>query len=160
MTHTPECLDYQAKLKAARAEWIAKYPDYCRRCEGAGELHDPGNRDEPPSVDDCECLASLRCPRCGSHIEPGDFDGYTIFARCPSCDWGEGGAATDPDHQCLPAFDGCACGEAEEARRTMVQLDAFYALPDPDAELDDAIEFYLDNQDDLEGDDPCLPPAA
>lgn len=154
MTHTPECLNYQKTLAEDRAEWIAKYPSYCRKCEGAGELHDPGNRDEPPSVDDCECLESFRCPRCGAAVEPRDFADSRIMVACLACGWSEKTANTDPDHQCPPAFDGCGCAENDTLADYLYMRDSFHLLTSK--EYHDLALGSFPPEDDPE----CPPPAA
>lgn len=98
MKHTKDCWE-NAK---SRAEWALKYPNYCEECDGLGEV----SYDDDPSptgvalstghitfTDDCTCIQSGLCPRCG--------EGFTISADpedvlvaddvvCDHCGWRRG----------------------------------------------------------------------
>jgi hypothetical protein len=61
-----------------RQEYIAAFPNYCRKCDGWG-LH----KTFKPNFQfwDCECVVAGICPRCGSK---STLD----FARmCSRCQW-------------------------------------------------------------------------
>jgi hypothetical protein len=79
-----------------RAEWRAKWPHHCTKCEGAGGFDYPGSWDDPPDYEPCDCVLDNMCPRCGKRsivwlvTSTWMFynfipDGDTPF--CASCGW-------------------------------------------------------------------------
>lgn len=107
MTHTAECMAYQQTLAEDRAEWQAKWPNHCKRCEGAGGFDIPATRDTPPDYDVCECVDAGTCPRCGCPLDLVDQDGELLDGDCGGCGWTGRGS----DDICPPGFDGCGCAE-------------------------------------------------
>lgn len=77
--HTPECLAVQKQ----RAAWLAKWPNYCRKCEGDGGFCTPSNYYEPGDYAPCECTEMGICPRCG---QP-DLDAESCDGPCANCGW-------------------------------------------------------------------------
>lgn len=57
--HTDKCKQAKTANAASRANWLAKWPKHCPRCEGTGGQ---GMED-----DICTCLDEGYCPRCGYH---------------------------------------------------------------------------------------------
>jgi len=78
-------------LEAKAAEWITKWPHYCRTCEAAGALywtehHDFGYPGEPMQDICDECIGQDKCPRCGQRtfILNDDDECPEI---CSACGW-------------------------------------------------------------------------
>ncbi len=104
-THTQECL----KVQADRAQWVAKWPTYCRICGGAGGFVHHGIRyysdgsGEPDDYEPCSCTEQGICPRCGEKgllRRIGADDIAEIAPPCTSCGWND-------DDSLPPA---CICG--------------------------------------------------
>jgi len=123
--HSLECIRKNGPLQTARLTWLHQWPNHCKACEGAGELHWTENQSPfgsgenwPMEMGDiCGCIESNTCPRCGL-INPlwelVDWEA-TPGVICIYCDWHE----ETPD-VCPPGPDyPCECMEAEmEASRS------------------------------------------
>jgi len=90
---TPECKERTKKAEAAIETWKAKWPNYCRKCEGAGDFcysFDPspsGVALSPGWLEDCEpcpnCTEKGICARCGANgLNPDTGEG-----PCQVCGW-------------------------------------------------------------------------
>lgn len=116
MQHTESCLKYQARLKRAHDEYVAKWPKYCTSCGGFGEVHwyenaSPlGSGENWPMEcgDVCEvCSGDGKCPRCGEQAWNND-ELETWDTPCPHCGWKPG------DDGCPDLWDGmCGCYEEQ-----------------------------------------------
>lgn len=103
MTHTKECLAEQEAYEKEAAEYTAKWPNYCQKCGATGGFYSPGNRYEPPGVDECECLVEGKCPRCGQQAWTEDELADDKAIVCPHCGWDESrphGFPEGPDCTC------------------------------------------------------------
>ena len=70
-----------AGVKKVRDEYIAKWPLYCKKCEGWGGRTIPATYEEPEDFDECSaCLSKGHCPRCGKTLDDGAVD-------CVFCNW-------------------------------------------------------------------------
>jgi hypothetical protein len=117
--HSPECKTREKKTREVYAAYVAKWPHYCRRCNGYGGFtviengapHGAGFW--PMEVyDACSCVQYGRCPRCGVEVwHEDDYDGDFLF--CPECGWDE----EHPDH---------APDEHAECYCDSIRLDAWY----------------------------------
>lgn len=107
--HSYLCALKTAQDRARYAAYVAKWPHYCRKCDGSGGRWLPGTYHYPPDFDPCGCLEDGYCPRCGVLTwEQEDFDGAPV--TCPECGWQE----DDPDEAPIPWIDGpCRCEEME-----------------------------------------------
>ena len=98
---TEACRRAVAEAEARRAAWVARWPSYCRECDGWGGRYCSGGWEEPPSVDPCEvCACRDRCGRCG---EEGLIEGE---GPCSECGWSYDDG--------LPSPAECACWLGEE----------------------------------------------
>jgi len=108
--HSQECIDKQAALQKAIADWKQRWPNHCDNCLGAGAFVVPGDWWTPDMQEPCGvCSDQGRCARCGEEgltsEERGDVT--TGEGPCRSCSW-------NYDDEC-PSIDGpCACELAEE----------------------------------------------
>lgn len=75
---------YCEAQQAAREAWIARWPDHCPTCEGAGGKYIQATRWEPDDFDICSCLENGHCPRCMSKVE---YSARTGVSVCPVCNW-------------------------------------------------------------------------
>ena len=77
----------------ATDRWLDQWPKYCTKCGGWGQITYEDNHGIPgPTeriVDNCSCVDSNICPRCGIQ-EAFPVDGETV---CRGCAWD----ADDPD---------------------------------------------------------------
>lgn len=101
MEHTADCREMFAAAEAYRSEWVAKWLDYCRKCDGVGFIEYSGTYWEPPDVDCCpDCTDKGVCPRCGkqawSETDCVDFP-------CRHCGWNP----EEPD--VCPEVPECTC---------------------------------------------------
>jgi hypothetical protein len=81
--HTPECLARFDRICADYAAWVAKWPAYCRTCEGYGGKWDRSDEDGPAMELCPDCTEQNRCPRCGTlGLHGEDADG-----PCDGCGW-------------------------------------------------------------------------
>lgn len=81
MIHTKECDEYIIKARKEVEEYVAKWPDYCNNCYGAGGFSHAGSYWVPPDFESCtECIGKGKCPRCGAETFTDD---ETII--CSSC---------------------------------------------------------------------------
>lgn len=110
MEHTESCKKTTARLEKAIAEYQAKWPNYCHKCNGSGNLISYqsvpyGMGDTNMEVDDfCEtCLGEGKCPRCGKTVFKED-DYYSDNMTCPECGW-------DERSEICPELDDCGCWE-------------------------------------------------
>lgn len=99
MEHTAECQAEQKELKRLHDEYVAKYPNYCHGCGGAGVLTWQENQAPLGSgqvwletlSEPCDkCLLSGKCPRCG-----GEYTDEDCLKPCSICGW-------NFDSQCPP----------------------------------------------------------
>lgn len=66
MVHSQKCLNEQAKIAKAIKAFDAKYPNFCKKCDGAGLHVSNGSYWVPPDVDPCDaCVGQGKCPMCG-----------------------------------------------------------------------------------------------
>lgn len=81
--HTQSCIDAHARYAAEKAAFEAKYPHYCRKCGGEGNVHgwenpDPASGHGWPFTEPCPaCADNGICPRCGLE--------NTLNEDCDSC---------------------------------------------------------------------------
>lgn len=74
----------ETTTRISREEWLAKYPNHCKACEGAAAHY--GVRWGEETADPCGCAEDGRCPRCGKQTLDEDGNG-----PCEACGWtGEG----------------------------------------------------------------------
>ena len=106
MKHTEKCLAIQAEMKRKHDEYVALYPNYCRKCGGVGEVTWQENQSPLGSgmvwletiADWCEsCLCTGKCPRCGEYIGEWNDDEQEA-PHCGLCGWKMG-----DDSGCPPA---------------------------------------------------------
>lgn len=118
-THTPECLAQMEKARKEREDYITKWPNYCKSCNGWGgsteyQTHPYGSTTaSEPIFEPCsDCgAAHPRCPRCGEDafldegIHMNILNWLLEGEPCPSCgyDWGN-----NPD-DALPDEPECLC---------------------------------------------------
>ena len=107
--HTEGCLQQGAEIEKLRQEYAAKWPGYCKKCEGCGAFstqYDPspaGVSLGPGSMMDCdpcpECAEKELCPRCGG---PMPYDDDQPDKPCASCGWNgyEETPGMPPEHEC------------------------------------------------------------
>ena len=111
MDHSKECLERTAKVMILIAEWTAKWPDYCTKCDGRGEFvysFDPspaGVSLSPGTLEDVEpcgqCTEQGICARCGeAGLNPETGEG-----PCSHCGWNY--------DDCLPHMPECFCWAAD-----------------------------------------------
>lgn len=118
--HTPECVARRSEWERKKAEWEAKYPNYCPTCKGTGvvtwqENQAPfgsGMRMMETMFDICEeCVGQEICPRCGetlvcyyvSHDDP-----YETYWKCKNCGWNQEDAY-EGKVECAPDEYYCRC---------------------------------------------------
>lgn len=112
--HTESCKRFQDQLKAAHNAWVARWPDYCRACEGYGEtkyIYDPspaGVSLAAGTMEDaepCPCTMTGHCPRCGRyHARWDETDWEDEVIKCDCCGWVYG-----KTEGCPPEADECGC---------------------------------------------------
>jgi hypothetical protein len=108
MEHTTKCLSDYEQITAARAEWFAAHPGYCKECEGAGGKAWPATYEDPGDFEMCEaCVGEGKCPHCGGEMvdkQTGElcFD----YAICPACGWDE-----QADTDAAPEPAECECDQ-------------------------------------------------
>jgi len=114
--HTPECKADQAKYEEAVALYVARWPNYCRKCDGRGGTYyqydpSPAGISLSPGYmtdfDPCpDCMEHGKCPRCGNIVwTDDDFDGDPV--TCHVCGWNE----ESPD--AAPEPPECECWDIE-----------------------------------------------
>ncbi len=103
LLHKPGCI----AAKAADAAWRERWPDACTACWGAGGHASGGAYPDPPSWDECVCLAQARCPRCAQPVPETDGSGVT---RCPACGWDDDIEREWLDDRWTAVWD-CMCDE-------------------------------------------------
>jgi hypothetical protein len=93
----------------SRIEYIEKWPNFCRHCDGYGYYVDSFTVDESGYHLDqywpCEyCLGKAICPRCGRFHMGHESGQYFV---CPNCGWDE-----SAQFDGLPEFPGiCICDD-------------------------------------------------
>jgi hypothetical protein len=119
MQHTAKCLAQQAEMKRKHDEYVEKWPNYCRKCGGAGEVSRTENQSPIGSglvwletlYEFCEhCIGNAVCPRCGKQLP--DESG-----ECAHCGWDYGAEACPPAGLEEP----CEC-EVEEWERQSLRF--------------------------------------
>jgi len=112
MKHTKNCLKNQLAWVNQFLDYFSKHPNYCRKCNGSGELvyyENPGDQGMPGVMefaDPCECLESGICPRCGRNDSLHECADGTYL--CYVCGWDEGTKEVAP-----PMYE-CSCHEEYE----------------------------------------------
>jgi len=109
VNHTIECEENAVKANLDREIWEARWPNYCRTCEGAGasfESYDPspaGVSLSPGTMTDVsicpDCAEKGICSRCGKQAWDPEKDDCS--PPCPHCGW--------DGKDCLPAAPECLC---------------------------------------------------
>lgn len=109
ITHSPECIERDAKLKKLHEDWVSRWPNYCKSCDGAGSWTDYENLGDGlggmPVTNFCDdCVGIGKCSRCGTGLDPESDDG-----PCSFCSW-------NYDDFCPPQYlDGpCECWEQSD----------------------------------------------
>jgi hypothetical protein len=118
--HRKNCAEQKAKWEIERAEFVAKHPNHCRKCNGTGGFYsqyDPS----PAGVslgagfmvdwDSCsECSDNGLCPLCGG-IVFAVYDEKAVYVHdaCQMC-----GYNTDMTDENPPAEFECFCYEDNE----------------------------------------------
>lgn len=123
--HKESCLAAQARIKAAQDAFLAKWPNFCKSCWGAGGHTSPGDFYQPPDWQPCFCLDNGRCPLCGKqHNEDWEAD------EC-ECGWTYDGHGMNEKDIVYPieSMDWCDCfeptqEELDEMKRVREQADA------------------------------------
>lgn len=113
--HTHACQRAATTRWKERAAWEARWPNYCRSCEGWGEVVYVGSQYEPPESDPCpRCSEQGHCPRCGGATLNDDNE----YAHCGACGWKIGGKGCQlpPAYEC----EGCTEHALEMQRRIEV----------------------------------------
>ena len=128
--HLKKCLERQAEFERSLKEYETQFPNYCRECQGNGEIsysYDPSpagvflSPGTMTDVDPCTCLEQFHCPRCNKYVSewaewtPGiEWDEIT----CPHCDWklhiSSGCPETDGECNCFDEWV-----EARELQRDL-----------------------------------------
>ena len=129
--HTADCDERQARYEQDIAAYVAKWPDYCQKCGGAGGFNYPSSYHEPPDYELCECLEQDICPRCGKRTivwlvthsweQLADLpQGYGDTPFCCSCGWIDGFENSTPP---APEPHECWCWEQDaiEAERQIYE---------------------------------------
>ena len=114
---TDECKARQAQWEKEIAAYTAKWPHYCRTCNGAGGHwyeYDPspaGVSLAPGTMTDYDpcpdCIEHGKCPRCANEVwtEEDWDDGGPV--TCPECGWKE----DEPEIYAAPERPECFCWE-------------------------------------------------
>ena len=117
--HDASCIKKYKDCKKALAEYEAKWPDYCRKCNGAG-FKDVTENQSPMSSghywpyttsEPCqECTNKFKCARCQGELP--DYEDTVVLHPCPHCGWNwnrsPGDSLKDPPE--------CYCWEKERER--------------------------------------------
>jgi hypothetical protein len=124
IVHAAECLKNQAQDQKALRAYLAKWPKYCRHCNGNGGYEIPQTRWEPADYDFCgRCIEQGHCPRCAQPLPANAFDVQWIY--CDICDWLE---STTPDAPIdwITQGDACECewSRDRDAERLLRRLPA------------------------------------
>lgn len=147
MEHTQECLDTHRRAEEARTAWGAKWPNYCRGCEGhggSGGSYDPigDGRGHLSMFDPCStCAENGICARCGTKEAE---EGALCETPCTVCGWDQ----AKPDGMPQLPDGPCPCYERE--------LDESFREADRmfwerfDSEHDPSNEDYIRHQSALE----------
>lgn len=113
MKHTARCDANRGSWAEMRAEYVAKWPKSCRKCDASGgmEVSDRvpygSTWVSMPSTEPCpECMEQGKCPRCGFTGMSEDWETPTPCAQC-GWQWGD-----KPGDRCPPEWD-CDCWEFE-----------------------------------------------
>ena len=90
--HTPECLQRIQEWDQKIRDWEAKWPNYCRKCNGAGHSFYPATWEAPEESDPCDCTYDGICARCGyKGLKEDTGDG-----PCTLCGWNYDDARPNP----------------------------------------------------------------
>lgn len=89
MKHSAACEALTKQGETLRENWAAKWPNYCRKCEGAGghsfyETHGSPYGGEH-LWDLCECIDIGKCPRCFATSMDPESDAHVCFI----CGWAD-----------------------------------------------------------------------
>lgn len=143
--HTADCLAQQKRYE----DWIARWPNACKKCSATGIIHDPGvyrypdGSGDPPSDDPCEqCTAKINpeqpddeccayCPRCATF----GLDITTDESACATCGWAWGRGADDY----MPEVE-CCCYEVLVSDHDEIPFDKDGDLPSVHRENADLYE--------------------
>jgi hypothetical protein len=108
-THTEGCQKLAIEQESEHADWVAKWPKFCRKCHGWGGKPCRSWDGESVDLDPCEaCTEAGVCARCGepSLTSESRGDDSTGEGPCKSCSW-------DYDDG-EPEVAGCICGAGDE----------------------------------------------
>ena len=112
--------DRLLEMKAAHDAWVTRWPNYCRKCEGKGEIlyqEDPsaGGISLSPGTmtfgEPCpDCTEQGKCPRCGmlnawndDDWDIGNLDEYSWPKKsCQECGWSYTAYTASPDEYSCP----------------------------------------------------------
>ena len=109
---TDECKAQHAEWEKARDAYAAKWPRYCRHCQGWGYFeysYDPspaGVSLSPGTMTDSDpchkCIEEGVCPRCGKQVfDDDDWDSGEPIV-CPKCGWKEAAPdAIESEPECV-----------------------------------------------------------
>ncbi|MEK6860492.1 MAG: hypothetical protein AABY07_00845 [Nanoarchaeota archaeon] len=114
MTHSQQCIKNQAKTEKEREEYLKRYPNYCRKCNGEGGesfSYDPSPAGVSLSpgfmieFEPCDtCTEKGICARCG-YIYPEVLDDDNYYQiddeKCPVCQFEAGKTYPIPSHECF-----------------------------------------------------------
>ena len=132
--HTQKCLDLQKRYQEKIDAWVALHPNYCKKCDGFGEVECRDSVDygsttvTMTNTDMCgTCIENAKCPHCGSElIFP--FSDNDEDASCSKCDWTNLKLGKDG---LPPQFEGpCECErkemlEFQQKEMNMIMKDDF-----------------------------------
>ncbi len=114
---TPECIEQQRTWRIALHEYVTKWPQHCKSCDGWGYHwyeYDPspaGIALSHGTMTDCDpcadCIEQGKCPRCGKEVWTEDDFNPDDPVVCLECGWKE----DDPD--VAPEQPECYCWELD-----------------------------------------------
>jgi hypothetical protein len=80
--------EIDAKVQQYNTIWKAKWPDYCRVCDGWGMLGEAPNTPEDPGPEPCDAFGDEdRCHRCGSPLSDLPLNQAMSQWHCSMCGW-------------------------------------------------------------------------
>lgn len=78
----------QMEQRLTDEEYKAKWPNYCKVCNGWGGKYIHGTFWEPPDFDYCNrCIEDMKCPRCGKDYDHLGIETDYPSDSCPHCGW-------------------------------------------------------------------------
>jgi len=85
---------YCVEVAQANKEWNERWPNACKKCEGAGgssyiEMHGFKHGAGEQMFDTCACVDDGICPRCGFSMDNSEGD-ETIPCKLCGWNWGKG----------------------------------------------------------------------